>query len=139
MTVARPQHVCVPLSGRRQRRPARSTCAAAPSLRSSPGRQSAVWHARREFELLKLLVHEGDEETQRLFLRLRRQKLHTPPGAKRDAGHRAKPAPARAQAVPKPKTAAQLARSERSRERLRQKHLARLEGVRPRLQAPRQG
>ena len=36
MTVARPQHVCVPLSGRRQHRPARSTCADAPSLRSSP-------------------------------------------------------------------------------------------------------
>ena len=36
MTVARPQHVCVPLSGRRQHRLARSTCAAAPSLRSSP-------------------------------------------------------------------------------------------------------
>ena len=30
MTVARPQHVCVPLSGRRQHRPARSTCADAP-------------------------------------------------------------------------------------------------------------
>ena len=36
MTVARPQHVCVPLSGRRQHRPARSTCADAPVLRSSP-------------------------------------------------------------------------------------------------------
>ena len=36
MTVARPHHVCVPLSERRQHRPARSTCAAAPSLRSSP-------------------------------------------------------------------------------------------------------
>ena len=36
MTVAWPQHVCVPLSGRRQHRPARSTCADAPSLRSSP-------------------------------------------------------------------------------------------------------
>ena len=36
MTVARPQHVCVPLSGRRQHRPARSTFSAAPSLRSSP-------------------------------------------------------------------------------------------------------
>ena len=99
------------------------------------GRQSAKWHARREFELLTLLAHEGSEETQGLFLRLRLQKHHTPPGAKRDAGRRAKPAPARAQAVPKPKTAAQLARSERNRERLRQKHLARVAKVLPRLQA----
>ena len=36
MTVARPQHVCMPLSGRREHRPARSTCADAPVLRSSP-------------------------------------------------------------------------------------------------------
>ena len=83
------------------------------------GQQSAVWHARREFELLTLLAHEGDEETRRLFLRLRRQKHLTPPEAKQAAGRsRAKPAPARAQAVPKRKTTAQLARSERNRERL---------------------
>ena len=99
------------------------------------GRQSAVWHARREFELLTLLAHEGDEETRRLFLRLRRQRHLTPPEAKQAAGRRAKPAPARAQAVPKRKTTAQLARSERKWERLRQKHLARVERVRPRLQA----
>ena len=99
------------------------------------GRQSAVWHARREFELLTLLAHEGDEETRRLFLRLRRQKHLTPPEAKQAAGRRAKPAPARAQAVPKRKTTAQLARSESKWERLRQKHLARVERVRPRLQA----
>ena len=68
------------------------------------GQQSAVWHARREFELLTLLAHEGDEETRRLFLRLRRQKHLTPPEAKQAAGRsRAKPAPARAQAVPKRK------------------------------------
>ena len=36
MTVARPQHVCVPLSGRRQHRPARSTCADVLGVRSSP-------------------------------------------------------------------------------------------------------
>ena len=41
-----------------------------------------MWHARREFELLTLLAHEGDEETRRLFLRLRRQKHLTPPEAK---------------------------------------------------------
>ncbi len=36
MTVARPHHACVPLSKRRQHRPARSTCAAASNVRSSP-------------------------------------------------------------------------------------------------------
>ena len=36
ITVARPQHVCVPLSGRRQHHPARSTCADAFGVRSSP-------------------------------------------------------------------------------------------------------
>ena len=98
-------------------------------------RQSARWHARREFELLKLVAHEGSEETRELFLRLRLQKHHTPPEAKQAAGRRAKPAPARTQTVPEQKTAAQLARSERNRERLRQKHLARVAKVLPRLQA----
>ena len=36
MTVARPHHVCVPLSRRRQHRPARSTCADVLGVRSSP-------------------------------------------------------------------------------------------------------
>ena len=36
MTVARPHHVCVPLSGQRQHHPARSTCADAFGVRSSP-------------------------------------------------------------------------------------------------------
>ena len=36
MTVARPQHVCVPLSEWRQHHPARSTCADASVQRSSP-------------------------------------------------------------------------------------------------------
>ena len=36
MTVAWPQHVCVPLSGRRHHRPARSTCADVLGVRSSP-------------------------------------------------------------------------------------------------------
>ena len=70
-----------------------------------------------------------------MFLRMRLQGHHSPPEAKQAAGRRAKPAPARAQAVPKQKTAAQLARSERSRERLFQKHLAKVAKVRPRLQA----
>ena len=58
-----------------------------------------------------------------------------PQASQQPAGCRAKPAPARAQAVPKQKTAAQLARSERSRDRLFQKHLAKVTKVRPRLQA----
>ena len=36
MTVARPHHVCMPLSERRQHRPARSTCADVLGVRSSP-------------------------------------------------------------------------------------------------------
>jgi len=36
MTVAWPHHACVPLSKRRQHRPARSTCADVPNVRSSP-------------------------------------------------------------------------------------------------------
>ena len=98
-------------------------------------RQSAKWHARREYELLKLVAHQGSEETRELFLRMRLQGHHSPPEAKQAAGRRAKPAPARAQVVPKQKTAAQLARSERDRERLRRKHLARVAKVAPKLQA----
>ena len=59
----------------------------------------------------------------------------SPQASQQPAGCRAKPAPARAQAVPRQKTAAQLARSERNRERLFQKHLAKVAKVRPRLQA----
>ena len=36
MTVARPHHVCMPLSERQQHRPARSTCADVLGVRSSP-------------------------------------------------------------------------------------------------------
>jgi hypothetical protein len=36
MTAARPHHACMPLSKRRQHHLARSTCAAAPNVRSSP-------------------------------------------------------------------------------------------------------
>jgi hypothetical protein len=49
MTVARPQHVCMPLSGRRQHRPARSTCAAASILRSSPLGADMVGKSRNSF------------------------------------------------------------------------------------------
>ena len=41
-----------------------------------------------------------------------------PQASQRPAGYRAKPAPAQAQAVPKQRTPAQLARNERSRKRL---------------------
>ena len=99
------------------------------------GRQSAKWHARREYELLKLVAHQGSEETRELFLRMRLQGHHSPPEARQAAGRRAKPAPARARVVPKQKTAAQLAKSERDRERLRRKHLARVAKVAPMLQA----
>ena len=47
------------------------------------------------------------------------------PQAQQKASRQPKPAPARAQAVPKPRTAAQIARHERSQKQLRQKHLAR--------------
>ena len=42
----------------------------------------------------------------------------SPQASQQPAGYRAKPAPAQAQAVPKQRTPAQLARNERSRERL---------------------
>ena len=99
------------------------------------GRQSAKWLALREYELLKLVAHRGSEETRELFLRMRLQGHHSPPEARQAAGRRAKPAPARARVEPKQKTAAQLARSERDRERLRRKHLAKVAKVAPRLQA----
>ena len=70
-----------------------------------------------------------------MFLRMRLQGHHSPPEARQAAGRRAKPAPARARVEPKQKTAAQLARSERDRERLRRKHLAKVAKVAPRLQA----
>ena len=79
---------------------------------------------------------------QQLWLRKERIKAEasqfvsagSPQASQQPAGCRAKPAPARAQAVPRQKTAAQLARSERNRERLFQKHLAKVAKARPRLQ-----
>ena len=68
---------------------------------------------------------------------LRKARIHTeqpspscagasaPKAAQQVAGRRPRPAPARAQAVSKPRTAAQIARHERSQKQLRQKHLAR--------------
>ena len=49
MTVARPHHACVPLSKRRQHRPARSTCADAPVLRCSPLGANTVCKPRNSF------------------------------------------------------------------------------------------
>ena len=49
MTVARPHHACVPLSKRRQHRPARSTCAAAPVLRCLPLGANTVCKSRNSF------------------------------------------------------------------------------------------
>ena len=49
MTVAWPHHACVPLSKRRQHRSARSTCAAAPNVRSSPLGADTVCKSRNSF------------------------------------------------------------------------------------------
>ena len=81
-----------------------------------------------------MLLTRGDRlAAQELWLRKVRIHLEAPQGAgasapkaaQQVAGRRPKPAPARAQAVPKPRTAAQIARHERSQKQLRQKHLAR--------------
>ena len=81
-----------------------------------------------------MLLTGGDRlAAQELWLRKVRIHLEAPQGAgasapkaaQQVAGRRPKPAPARAQAVPKPRTAAQIARHERSQKQLRQKHLAR--------------
>ena len=49
MTVAWPHHACVPLSKRRQHHLARSTCAAAPNVRSSPLGADTVCKSRNSF------------------------------------------------------------------------------------------
>ena len=49
MPVAWPHHACVPLSKRRQHHLARSTCAAAPSVRSSPLGANTVCKSRNSF------------------------------------------------------------------------------------------
>ena len=105
--------------------------------------QNRFWpetSARREFELIRLLAEEGTERMRVLWLRKcsrtsslhqhvpgqpsqRREAAH--PQAQQDAGRQPRPAPAQAQAVPKQKTAAQLARRQRSLVRLQQKHISR--------------
>ena len=49
MTVAWPHHACVPLSKRRQHHLARSTCAAAANVRSSPLGANTVCKPRNSF------------------------------------------------------------------------------------------
>ena len=49
MTVARPHHACVLLSKRRQHHLVRSTCAAAPNVRSSPLGADMVCKSRNSF------------------------------------------------------------------------------------------
>ena len=49
MTVAWPHHACVPLPGRLQHRPARTTCADALVLRSSPLGANTVCKPRNSF------------------------------------------------------------------------------------------
>ena len=100
---------------------------------SSPAlRGSAEWSARREVALLLGLTRGNCYAAQQLWLRKERIKAEAsqvasagaPQASQQPAGCQAKPATVEAQAVPKPETAAQLARRERSQIRLRQKHLA---------------
>ena len=49
MTVAWPHHACVPLSEWRKHSAARSTCAAAPNVRSSPLSANTVCKSRNSF------------------------------------------------------------------------------------------
>ena len=111
---------------------------------SSPAlRGSAEWSARRELALLLGLTRGNHYAAQQLWLRKESIKAEASQGAsagapqasQQPAGCQAKPATVEARGVPKPKTAAQLARSERGRERLRRKHLARVAKVAPKLQA----
>ena len=93
-------------------------------MSSPPLRGTAEWSAKREVALLLGLAGGNRHAAQQLWLRKERIKAEAsqfasagaPQASQQPAGCRAKPAPARAQAVPKQKTAAQLARSERSRE-----------------------
>ena len=100
---------------------------------SSPAFGTPEWSAAKDFAVLMLLTGGNRYAAQELWLRRVRIHMEAPPdagesapkAAQQVAGRRPKPAPARAQAVPKPRTAAQIARHERSQKQLRQKHLAR--------------
>ena len=112
-------------------------------MSSPPLRGTAEWSATREVALLLGLTGGNRYAAQQLWLRKERIKAEAsqvasagpPQASQQPAGYRAKPAPAQAQAVPKQRTPAQLARNERSRERLFQKHLAKVAKVHPMLQA----
>ena len=112
-------------------------------MSSPPLRGTAEWSAAREVALLLGLSGGNRYAAQQLWLRKERMKAEAsqvasaapPQASQQPAGYRAKPAPAQAQAVPRQRTPAQLARNERSRERLFQKHLAKVAKVHPRLQA----
>ena len=100
---------------------------------SSPAFGTPEWSAAKDFAVMMLLTGGNRHAARELWLRKVRIHMEAPPGAgasapkaaQQVAGRRPKPAPARAQAVPKPRTAAQLASRERGQKRLNQKHLAR--------------
>ena len=112
-------------------------------MSSPPLRGTAEWSAAREVALLLGLSGGNRYAAQQLWLRKERIKAEAsqvasaapPQASQQPAGYRAKPAPAQAQAVPRQRTPAQLARNERSRERLFRKHLAKVAKVHPKLQA----
>ena len=95
-------------------------------MSSPPLRGTAEWSAAREVALLLGLSGGNRYAAQQLWLRKERMKAEAsqvasaapPQASQQPAGYRAKPAPAQAQAVPKQRTPAQLARNERSRKRL---------------------
>ena len=101
-------------------------------MSSPPLRGTAEWSAAREVALLLGLSGGNRYAAQQLWLRKERIKAEasqfasagSPQASQQPAGCRAEPAPAWAQAVPKQRTAAQLARKARDSRRLNQKHLA---------------
>ena len=100
---------------------------------SSPAFGTPEWAGAKEYAVLMQLAGGNRFAAQELWLRKGRNHTEAPPdagasaprAAQQVAGRRPKPAPTRAQAVSKPRTAAQIARHERSQKQLRQKHLAR--------------
>ena len=100
---------------------------------SSPAFGTPEWAGAKEYAVLMRLAGGNRFAAQELWLRKGRNHTEAPPdagasaprAAQQVADRRPKPAPTRAQAVSKPRTAAQIARHERSQKQLRQKHLAR--------------
>ena len=91
---------------------------------------SPEWAARREVEVLKLLCDGNVAKMQKLWLRKQRSVAscsRQPAGGQprpKQQSRAARPELEPAAAQPKQQTQAQAARKERSRKRLRQKHLA---------------